>query len=88
MGGNNGKDKAAPVPTFILVLADDLDARKKTRTQNKTLEAVVALFRARHGEPVHVETYQSFTGVMEGIKSFAVKSLPLYHFLVKMDEAA
>jgi len=48
----------------------------------------VVLFRAKYGEPVQVLTHRDFTGVMEGIKSFAVKHLPLHHFLVKMDVAA
>jgi hypothetical protein len=87
MGTTDSKNKAVP-PTFILIMADNLDANRKPRTQNATLEAVVALFRAKYGEPVQILTHRDFTGVMEGIKSFAVKSLPLYHFLVKMDGTA
>ena len=87
MGTDPSKDQTVP-PTFILIMADNLDAKKKSRTQNKTLEAVVALFRAKYGEPGQILTHRDFTGVMEGIRSFAVKSLPLHHFLVKMDGAA
>ena len=87
MGTTNSKNKTVP-PTFILIMADDLDKKGRPRTQNETLEAVVALFRSRHGEPDRILTHRDFTGVMKGIRSFPIKSLPLYHFLVKMGGAA
>ncbi len=87
MGKTDAKHPAVP-STYILIMANNLDKKGKPRTPSETLEAVVALFRAKYGEPVQILTHRDFAGVMEGIKSFAVKTLPLHHFLVKMDGTA
>jgi len=74
------------IAKFVLILADNLDAKKKPRTQSETLEAIVKLFRARHGEPHHVLAPLDFTGKMDGITVLHTRSLPIYHFMVNIPQ--